>query len=80
MQNPRGVLRQDVSNRFQNEIQLAVQLDQTAACLREIPRPAGENAGLRDDAKADFMLHLDRNSVYVKNRCAFTLLQQFALR
>ena len=64
---------------FKREIQLAVQLDPNG-CLREIPRPAGENAGLRDDAKPDFMLHLDRNSVYVKNRCAFTLLQQFALR
>ncbi len=26
------------------------QVVQTEICLREIPRPAGENAGLRDDA------------------------------
>jgi hypothetical protein len=46
------------ATRFGNEHPLkrssqrvVVQFAQTAVCLREIPCPAGKNAGLRDDAE-----------------------------
>jgi hypothetical protein len=37
-------------------------------CAREIPRPAGENAGLRDDAEGSATLKIFKLSLYSGNR------------